>query len=112
MPSNKQKDKLKAAALIERTGKNEIIYDAISLVTTLENNKVIYKIMLIRFTTDKNIVSMEVLDTALDPANALGKFQIQTSDVCMDLKQMRKIAKELNQSVEKLKEENEKKATA
>lgn len=110
MPSNKNKEKL------ERTGKNEIIHPAVSIVPVLERGVIVYKIIKITFTMSGQCVSIETVATALSEFEALVKFNSVQLDT-FNIYQMRDVAQELTDDKEakkaskKLKDEKDEKET-
>lgn len=95
MPSNKNR----LNNTMERTGKNEIVYPAVSIVPALnKDGKVFYKIIEITFTLKGICVSIETIDKAENEFEALVKLNtaLETTGIG-DIKQMRKIVKELKE---------------
>lgn len=88
----------------DKTGKSEVIFEAVAICPVKERTKIIYKIVKIGFTMEGKTVSIETVATATSEADALGKFQIQSTDVGMDIKKLRNLVREL-----KAKEGNEEK---
>lgn len=96
MPSNKNK-----LAKMERTGKNEMVHPALSIVPALnKDEKVFYKIVKITFTLKGQCVTIETVDTATNEFEALVKFNNALLDEIGDIKYMRKIVKELKEELE------------
>lgn len=93
MPSNKSRDKKK----LERTGKNEAIYPALSIVPALEKDKVIYKIMKITFTLKGECVTIEEVGRAKTEFEALVAFNNNLTEEIGNIMQMRNIIKELKE---------------
>lgn len=96
MTSNKNK-------LLDRTGKNEAIYPAISIVPALDKDgKVFYRILEITFTLKGVCVSMVELAKATNEFEALVKLNTAlTSTGVGDIMQMRRIVKELKEEAKK-----------
>jgi hypothetical protein len=90
----------------DKTGKSETIFEAVSICPVKERTKIIYKIVKLGFTMDGKTVSIETIDTTTSEAGALGKFQIHSQDVGMDIKKLRNLVREL-----KAKESNEEETT-
>lgn len=96
MPSNKNR-----AAKMERTGKNEMVHPALSIVPALDKEgKVFYKIIKITFTLKGQCVTIETVDKAVNEFQALVKFNNALMEEIGDIHHMRKVVKELKDDVE------------
>lgn len=96
MPSNKNKQREK----MERTGKNEMIHPALSIVPALDKDgNVFYKIVKITFTLTGKCVSIETVAKATNEFQALVKFNNALVEDIGDIKQMRNVVKELKEDV-------------
>lgn len=92
VPSNKNKEKL------QRTGKNELIFPALSIVPSLDKEgKAVYNIVKITFTMKGQCVTIETVDKATNEFEALVKFNNALLEDIGDIKEMRKIVKELKE---------------
>lgn len=107
MPSNKTRDRLKkeaanAAKRVELTGKNDIIYTTVAITPVIDKvtDSVVFKIQEIRFTIDKQIVSMVEIDSARTMGTALNKLENAFNETTYNIKQLRNVAKQLKKELE------------
>lgn len=101
MPSNKNALKKKE---VERTGKNEIVYHAVSICPAFDNGLVVFKIMKIGFTLSGKCVTIEEVKRAKNEAAAITMFQmVIDQEGSLNIKNVRELVKSV-------KEDNEKKA--
>lgn len=101
MVSNKNALKKKE---VERTGKNEIVYHAVSICPVVEKDVVVFRIMKIGFTITGKCVTIEEVKRAKDEASAISKFQmVIDQEGSLNIKNIRELVKTV-------KEDNEKKA--
>lgn len=96
MPSNKNQLLARQKAnKIETTGKNDVIYSTLALCPVLKNDVVMYQIVEIGFTLDKQCVSMIVLEEKNNQAAALKRFEMLLGNYGRDIRQLRQFVKQL-----------------
>lgn len=95
MPSNKNKD---LHNKVERTGKNEMVYNTACICPVLEKDKVVYQIITIGFTLSGECVTIEKVDQVDSEGAAIPKLQqhlVQSG--ALDIMNLRNIVKNLKE---------------